>query len=99
MLPLKTRILEYAINKDAPVTVDEITDALSKEYVGERFCNKKNIDKLIGTYCGVGVMEASKIEFDNNKQLDIEYVVTNFGKAYKRYIPDSKHSKTIENTY
>ena len=86
-LPLKTRILEYAIMENRPVSAEEVTEALKKEYAGERFCNYKNIDTLLDAYCGVGVMKASDIYFDDDGKLVVKYEVTKFGQSYERLIP------------
>ncbi len=86
-LPLKTRILEYAIMEDRPLSTQEITEVLKKEFAGERFCNYKTIDTLLDAYCGVGVMKAEDIEFDENGELYVKYKVTGFGKSYERLIP------------
>lgn len=86
-LPLKTRILEYAIIENRPLSAKEIEEALKKEYKGERFCNYKNIDTLLDAYCGVGVMKASVTEFDSKGELVVKYEVTKFGHSYKKLIP------------
>ncbi|HIU26225.1 MAG TPA: hypothetical protein IAC50_07020 [Candidatus Copromorpha excrementigallinarum] len=86
-LPLKTRILEYAIEENKPLSAEEITEALKKEYEGERFCNYKNIDTLLDAYCGVGVMKATDMYFDDKGKLVVKYQVTKFGKDYERLIP------------
>lgn len=86
-LPLKTRILQYAIEKDAPFTIEELQKEMSKEYPGERFCNEKYIDRLVLSCCGVKVMEPIDINYDDNNNLQISYQITNFGKSYKKMIP------------
>lgn len=86
-LPLKTRILEYAIMRKEPITAGEMTEALKKEYQGERFCNLKNIENLMDSYCGVGVMKAAEIDFNEDQQLQVKYQVTSTGYSYEHLIP------------
>ncbi len=86
-LPLKTRILEYAIMAKKPVTAEEVTEALKKEYVGERFCNLKNVENLMDSYCGVGAMKAAEISFDEKMNLQVKYQVTSTGYTYEHLIP------------
>ncbi len=39
-LPLKTRILQYALLKEEDFTVDDIMKGIENEYKGERLFNK-----------------------------------------------------------
>lgn len=86
-LPIKTRILEYAIDLDKPFTAKEISDVMKKEYAGEKTSEPKNIERLLNTYCGVGVMDDVDVVFGENDQLIVTYQVTYFGKKYEKYIP------------
>lgn len=86
-LPLKTRVLEYAILADKPFTAEQLTEVLKKEYPGERFCNLKHIDETIGSYCGVNFMEPAKLEVRGNDELYVEYKATEVGKTYLNRIP------------
>lgn len=86
-LPLKTRVLEYAIVENRPFTADELTEVLKKEYPGERFVNVKHIDDTINSYVGVGCMKPEVVEFDKNGDLYVEYMVTETGKKYLKRIP------------
>ena len=89
-LPLKVRILEYAIEKDAPFTIDELVEKLGPEYKGERFANYHFMEKLVRLNTGVNTMEDSKVWYDENGELKAEYVITDFGKSYERLIPGHK---------
>lgn len=86
-LPLKTRILEYAILAEEPFTAEGLTEILKKEYPGERFCNEKHIDETIGSYCGVNFIEPAKLELKENNELYVEYRATETGKKYINRIP------------
>lgn len=93
-LPLKTRILQYTIEKNQPFKIGELTEAMSKEYPGERFCNKKHIELLILSFCGVAMMKPCNYEYDENGELDVTYELTDFGREKIKYIPGSKeHEK------
>lgn len=87
-LPIKTRILEYAIEKNAPFTAEELSEVLSREYAGEKTCQPKNIMKQLDTYCGIGVMDAADVSFGENNELVVTFVVTDYGKSCKKYIPE-----------
>lgn len=88
-LPIKTRILEYAIEYNKPFTAKELSAILQKEYPGEKTCNVKNIAKQLDTYCGIGVMNAVEVSFDENNpdNLIVTFAVTEAGKYYQKYIP------------
>lgn len=86
-LPLKVRILEYAIEKDEPFTVTDVLNAVSAEYEGERFCNYKFVEKLIRLLLGVGVLKEEHYELAENGELKVEYRITDFGKKYYSKIP------------
>lgn len=86
-LPIKTRILEYAIEQKCSFTAKQVADALKSEYKGERTSSDKNIENLLYTYCGVGVMQAANVTFDENHNLLVEYEVTDFGRSYEKLIP------------
>lgn len=86
-LPIKTRILEYAIEHDKLFTAKEISDVMIQEYNGEKTSRIKNVEKLLNTYCGVGVMDAVDVVFGENNELVATYKMTDFGKKYEKYIP------------
>lgn len=89
-LPLKVRMLEYAIEKDAPFTIEEVLHKISPEYPGERFVNYKFMEKLIRLFLGVNVFEAASMELDQKGELLVEYKITDFGKTYLKRIPGHK---------
>lgn len=88
-LPIKTRVLEYAIIKSSTFSAEEVARALETEYRGERTTSVKNIEKIIQTYCGVGIMKAAVIEMDDREVLKITYEVTDYGKSCKKMIPET----------
>lgn len=86
-LPIKTRILEYALDQNEPFTIEDVASVLKDEYKGERTSSVKNIEKIINTYCGVGVLRAAYVELKNSKDLFIKYEITDFGRTYEKMIP------------
>ena len=93
-LPLKTRILEYAIGKRNNITLEDILSDLANEYKGERIFNKKIIEGYILSFVGVKILETSKIEFDKNRNLVVSYDVTEFGFSREKYIPGHENPKS-----
>lgn len=86
-LPLKARILDYALKKGGTFRIDEVVQALCEEYKGERFCNPKHIEHYVYAYIGVGVMQGVDFQLDVNGNLVVDYGVTDFGKEYEKLIP------------
>lgn len=85
-LPLKTRILDYAIEKNAAFTADDIMRDLAGEYPGEKILNKKLVDEYIDAMIGVGFLKNDSLEFDADGKLLIHAIVTDYGKERKKYI-------------
>lgn len=86
-LPIKTRILEYAIEKDGPFTCKEMSKDLSKEYNGEKTTTFKNIEKQLENYCRVGFIKGADPSVDSEGELQVMYHVTKAGKESLKYIP------------
>ncbi len=86
-LPIKTRILEYAIEKNAPFTSRQICEDLGKEYQGERTAQQKGINKQLDMYCRVGFLETGDVALDDNEELIVSYRITDAGKKSEKYIP------------
>lgn len=86
-LPIKTRILEYAIEKNEPFTSRQICEDLGKEYLGERTAKQKGIDKQLDMYCRVGFLETEDVALDGDEELVVSYKITDAGKKSEKYIP------------
>jgi|GEM_PF-1659053 len=86
-LPIKTRILEWAILHDAPFTAQELSDVLKIEYNGERTTTVQNIFSQLETYCRVNFMKTEKIEVDKSNNLVVIYTMTEIGNEKIKYIP------------
>ena len=83
-LPIKTRILELAIEKDGPFTSRELSEILQKEYNNEKTTTVKNIDKQIQAYCRVGFITLDRVLMSRK----FHTKVTEIGKKTSlKYIP------------
>lgn len=85
-LPLKTRILEYAIDLDKDFIVDDVMSALASEYSGEKIFSRKQVEEYIDSYLGVGFLTAVKTEFDSRGELVVHCKITDYGLSRKKYI-------------
>lgn len=85
-LPLKTRILQFAIERGQPFTLSDVFDGLIPEYDGERLFNRKTVEEYTEALLGVGFLKATNMSFDENGQLLIEYQATDYGKSREKYI-------------
>ena len=86
-LPIKTRILELAIEKDGPFTSRELSEILKKEYNNEKTTTVKNIDKQIQAYCRVGFINDENVHLGEDNEPEVSYEVTEIGKNSLKYIP------------
>ena len=86
-LPIKTRILEWAIQKAAPFTAKELSEVLQREYKGERTTTIKNIEKQLDMYCRVNFMEVQDTDVDEKEDLIVTYKITEEGKKSIKYVP------------
>ena len=85
-LPIKTRILEYAVEKDAPFTAQELSEVLKSEYNNEKTTSVKNIEKQLDMYNRVGFLSVKDIE-KKDGELVVSYQITNSEKDSVKYIP------------
>ncbi len=85
-LPIKTRILEYAVEKDAPFTAQELSEVLKSEYNNEKTTSVKNVEKQLDMYNRVGFLSVKDIE-KKDGELVVSYQITNSGKDSVKYIP------------
>ncbi len=88
-LPIKARILEYAIQKNAAFSALELAGRFQLEYKKERTASAKNIEKMIQVYCGVGIMKPAAMALTDDGELRINYVVTDYGRSCGKMLPDA----------
>lgn len=85
-LPLKTRILQYAILLSNPFTVSDVYHDLADEYGGEKLFTLKTVNDYVDSFLGIGFLKAAQLEFDYQGELLIHYQVTEYGKTRLKYI-------------
>ena len=86
-LPIKTRILEWAIERDDAFDARELSEILQVEYNGERTTTVEKIEQQLDMYCRVNFMEAADTRLDENNELLVTYKITDIGKKSVKYIP------------
>lgn len=86
-LPVKTRILEWAILEDKEFYPQEVVEILNNEYPGERQTNIKNVENTLEMYTKVGLMDSVSIDMDDKNELKVSYRITQDGKNTIKYIP------------
>jgi len=85
-LPIKTRILEWCIENDRPVTSLEVTNSLANEYPGERTAEHKNVEKQMDLFCKLGFMQPTDIK-EQDGEPEVIYQMTEAGRRAVKYIP------------
>lgn len=86
-LPLKARMLQYAVQKNAEFCVDDIMTDLEPEYGGEKMFNKKLVTEYFDALLGVGFFNGTRMEFDENGELKVYCRVTEYGKKRAKFVP------------
>ena len=91
MLPIKTRMLQLAIEWKRPFTAAEMTEVLKKEYNNEGTTTVKQVDKQLEMYCRVDMLSAAHVEIDEKDELVVSYQITDLGKTCgRKCIPGMK---------
>lgn len=85
-LPLKTRILQYAIQKDDTFKLEDVMRDLAAEYPHERIFNEKQISEYLESFIGVGFLGAVEMKFNENGELSFVYQITDYGKSRQKYM-------------
>lgn len=85
-LPLKTRILQYALEHGGEFSVADLMAALEPAYQGEPMFNAKQVEEYCDSYLGVGFFVPTKHEFNEEGALQVWCKVTDYGKARGQYI-------------
>lgn len=84
-LPLKTRILQYALEKGGEFTFEDVWDTLEPEYRGEPIFTPKNVRDYFESFIGVGFFETAHMDLDENGDLVYSCKVTPDALARKKY--------------
>ena len=86
-LPLKTRILQYAIERGTEFSLNDVMKDLKKEYEGERIFNKKQIEEYFQYFVGVEFFTANRYDFDADGEIVTYCRVTDYGRQRSKYLP------------
>lgn len=96
-LPIKTRILQYALEKGSSFTKYDIEKELKHEYPNEKLFSLKTIDEYLNELMVVGFINKEKIEFEDNGELLITFLATAYGQTrYKYVMGKGSYSKANE---
>lgn len=86
-LPLKTRMLQYAIEKDGAIfNKDDVMKDLANEYPGERLFSEKQVAEYLDELLVVGFLKKEKTSFDENGSLLIDYSISDYGRSRAKYL-------------
>ena len=85
-LPIKTRMLQYALELDGSFTRYDVENALREEYPDKREFNLKTIDDYLNQLMVVGFITREKVEFENDKDLLITFRATEYGQTRYKYV-------------
>jgi hypothetical protein len=85
LLPMKSRILEYAIKQDRGITVEDAMSVLEPDYGKERMFNRKLVEEYFDAFVGVTFMKASDLAMDGD-DLKITYEMTDYGRSRGKYL-------------
>lgn len=77
-LPMRFRMLEI-MSDDKVYTVASMMEVLKKDYQGEGQLTAKNITTHFDSARAVGLIEVADADFDSNKELIMQYKITEFG--------------------
>ena len=79
-LPLKTRVLQYAIQHEGSFTVDDIMKGIEYENKAEIIFKKKLIEEYFQSYIGIGFFAEDELKFDEKGELITICKVTDYAK-------------------
>lgn len=85
-LPLKTRMLQYAIQRGTSFNKNDIMNDLSGEYPGESLFSKKQIEAYLDELLVVGFLKKEDVVYDADGSLLITYIISDYGMTRAKYI-------------
>ncbi len=86
-MPIKTKVLEHALTYDTPIHPNEIAEKIQAEYGMHKYTSAKHVQHIMDTYCGVAIMKAADVQYDDNGELEVMYTVTDYGRKCEGMIP------------
>ena len=87
ILPLRFRVLQYASQKGDFNRTDLLND-LKEEYGREKQFNKGMVSTHLDSLRAVGMIEQTDVDFDQNKELLVQYKITDYGRSRLSYLPN-----------
>ena len=85
-LPLKTRILQYALKKDAAFNLEDVYRDLKDEYKGEALFSKEQLDSYLDALLVVGFLKKTNVELAEDGSLLVTYIISDYGKSREKYL-------------
>lgn len=95
-LPIKTRILQYALEKGEPFTKYDIQKDLGSEYPDERLFSLTTIDDYLNQLLVVGFIGKEKIEMEDQGDLLITFKATAYGQTRYKYVKGKESREKIQ---
>ena len=86
MLPLKTRILQYTVEKCRPLTINDVMINLEREYGGERQFNRKRVQAYIDSFLAVSFFDVVNLKYDEYENVEITFKISDYGLTRRKYI-------------
>ena len=86
MLPLKARILQYIVENNRPLTINNVMIDLASEYACERQFNRKRVQAYIDSFLAVSFLDVVNLEYDEHKNLEITFKISDYGLTRKKYL-------------
>lgn len=86
VLPMRFRVLHYASQKESFNYHDLLKD-LKEEYGNDGQFNKGMVLLHIDSLRAVGMIEEGDVDFDKNKELIVQYNITEYGKSRLSLLP------------
>ncbi|MCG8526185.1 MAG: hypothetical protein MI748_07395 [Opitutales bacterium] len=87
ILPMRFRVLHYASQKDSFNYSDVLRD-LKEEYGTDGQFKKSMILSHLNSLRAVGMIEEVAVDFDEAKELLVQYKITKYGRVRLNYLPN-----------
>ncbi|MPW25534.1 hypothetical protein GC105_07005 [Alkalibaculum sp. M08DMB] len=88
-MPLRYNIINLLLKNLEGMTPKALHDILDPIYIGEKQCSIEAIDHHLMSMKGVGLVKIKDAVEDDNGNLDVTYVMTDYGATRaEKYIPE-----------
>lgn len=85
-LPLKTRILQYAMQRNITFDKKDVMGDLRDEYKGESLFSSKQIEAYLDELLVVGFLQKEAVSYDTDGSLLITYKISEYGMTRRKYV-------------